>query len=359
MGFDGRSAEIRFCRSLPAPMRVAIILAHDFTLSAFSLFLDHLRLAADDGDGSRPLRASWTILADGDRPACSSCGVSVVPTGSLCDPVEYDYVVIVGGLLRRGEPIGGAAIELIHRAAAAGSVLVGLCTGVFILCRLGLMRNKRCCISWYHHDDFRAEFPHHLVHADRLYIIDGKRISCAGGAGTADLASELIRRHLGHSAAQKANQLMMFDLTRRGDASQPHPAFFGGLQPGKIAQALLLMEQNLASPLSMDQLASRLNLSTRQLERLFRESIGLQPTEAYRSIRLRYAAWLLSSCDRSITSIAQEAGFSDGSHFTRLYRAAYGQTPSCARRGGAHLDRAELQGPRVVGSRSDRLGGVA
>jgi transcriptional regulator GlxA family with amidase domain len=340
-------------------MRVAIVLAHDFTLSAFSLFLDHLRLAADDGDGSRPLRANWTILADGDRPACSSCGVSVVPTGSLADPAEYDYVVVVGGLLRREEPIGEAAANVILRAAASGSTLVGLCTGVFILCRLGLMRNKRCCISWYHVDDFRSEFPEHVAHADRLFVIDGKRISCAGGAGTADLAAELIRRHLGPSAAQKANQLLMFDSTRSGNASQPHPAFWGGPRQGKIGRALLLMEQNMAAPLPIDELASRLSLSTRQLERLFRETLGLQPTEAYRSIRLRYAAWLLSSGDRSITSIAQDAGFADGSHFSRLYRAAYGQPPSAARREAAGPPGAELAGPRVFTPTTAALGGLS
>ena len=331
-------------------LRVAIILANEFTLSAFSLFVDHLRLAADDGDRSFPRRACWTIFTASDRPARSSCGVSVMPTGSLSNPAEYDYVVVVGGLLRGGDPTGAAAADFIRSAAASGSTLVGLCTGVFILCRLGLMKNKRCCVSWFHLEDFRDEFPGHVAQADRLFVIDGKRISCAGGAGTADLAAEIIGRHLGTSAAQKASHLMMFDVTRSGEASQPHPVVSGGPRQGKIAQALLLMEQNMSSPLSIDELASRLNLSTRQLERLSHTALGLQPSAIYRALRLRYAAWLLSNCDRSITAIAQETGFSDGAHFARLFRATYGRPPSEARGEAVRSPQSEIAGSRIFSS---------
>jgi len=41
------------------PLRVGIILAEHFTLSAFAVFIDHLRLAADEGDRSRPLHVQW------------------------------------------------------------------------------------------------------------------------------------------------------------------------------------------------------------------------------------------------------------------------------------------------------------
>jgi transcriptional regulator GlxA family with amidase domain len=46
-------------RSARPPLRVGIVLAHHFTLSAFAVFVDHLRLAADEGDRSRPLHVQW------------------------------------------------------------------------------------------------------------------------------------------------------------------------------------------------------------------------------------------------------------------------------------------------------------
>ncbi len=52
-------------------------------------------------------------------------------------------------------------------------------------------------MSWYHYQDFLEAFPDHGVVADRLFLADGPRITCAGGAGAAALATHLIERHLG------------------------------------------------------------------------------------------------------------------------------------------------------------------
>jgi transcriptional regulator GlxA family with amidase domain len=68
------------------PLRVGIILANNFTLSAFALFIDHLRLAADDGDRSRPMRAQWSIMSSRPDPMRASCGVMTSPTSSFLDP---------------------------------------------------------------------------------------------------------------------------------------------------------------------------------------------------------------------------------------------------------------------------------
>ena len=75
--------------------------------------------------------------------------------------------------------------------------LIGICTGSFILCRAGLMNGRRSCVSWYHYQDFLEAFPGHDVVADRLFLADGPRITCAGGAGAAALATYLIEQHLG------------------------------------------------------------------------------------------------------------------------------------------------------------------
>ena len=72
------------------PLRIGIILANNFTLSAFALFVDHLRLAADDGDRSRPVRAQWSIMASRPDPMRASCGVMTSPTSNFLDPRELD-----------------------------------------------------------------------------------------------------------------------------------------------------------------------------------------------------------------------------------------------------------------------------
>ena len=166
-----------------APLRVGMILADNFTLSAFALFIDHLRLAADEGDRSRPLNVQWSIMASRPDPLRASCGVMTTPTSNFLDPRELDYVVMVGGVLHAGRQIDDATERYLKRVAEAGVPLIGMCTGSFILCRIGLMKGRKACVSWYHYQDFLDEFPDHDVVADRLFVADGDRITCSGGAG--------------------------------------------------------------------------------------------------------------------------------------------------------------------------------
>jgi transcriptional regulator GlxA family with amidase domain len=261
----------------------------------------------------------------------SSCGLSVAPDSGLIDPSGLDYIVVVGGLLKREAPLSKEATQYLEHAAAAGSRLVGICTGSFILCRLGLLRNRKCCISWYHYHDFLDEFPDLLPVADQLFVIDGNRITCAGGASVAFLAAHLVEQHVSPASAQKALRILQFDRKRAGTSSQPAPPLNVTRDSDKVSRALLMMEQNLTTPIPVKEIARRVYMSTRQLERLFRKKIERTPHDAYLHLRLAHGRWLLGS-DLSIAEIAVETGFADGPHFTKTFKAAFGQNPSDDRR---------------------------
>jgi len=255
----------------------------------------------------------------------------VAPSGPLADPSAFHYIIVVGGLLHGGQQLDEESVAYLKRAAKAGVPLVGVCTGSFVLARAGLMTGRRCCVSWYHYQDFLEEFPHHTPVADRLYVIDGDRITCAGGGGAADLATALVEKFLGRSIAQKSRHVLLLDRQRPGTESQPHPPIADLVADDRVRRALLMMEQHLADPLPIADIARRLQLSTRQLERLFQTVMGQRPAEFYRRLRLRYARFLLDTTGRSVTDIALEAGFSDCAHFSRQFKAQHGFTPSDAR----------------------------
>ena len=328
MAEDGNTAGLR----ARPPLSVGFILADNFTLSAFSLFIDFLRLAADDGDRSRRILCRWTIMSGRQATARASCGVQINRDSGFLDPKNFDYIVVVGGLLHAGPQMDDETNAYLAAAARDGVTLIGLCTGSFILCRAGLMKGRRVCVSWYHYQDFLAEFPDHRVIADRMFFVDGNRITCSGGAGTADLASFLIERHLSRAIAQKARHVLLLDRVRAGSEAQPHPpAADEVVGDERVRRALLLMEQHVADPLPIAQLAARLSISPRQLERLFQSVMGVRPAQHYRLLRLRYARWLLDHTDLSITEIALDAGFADCAHFSRKFKALHGFTPTDAR----------------------------
>ena len=94
------------------------------------------------------------------------------------------------------------------------------------------------------------------------------------------------------------------------------------------------MEQNISRPLGTDAIASRLNISKRQLQRLFVSETGDSIQKFYRTMRLSYGLWLVGNTGRSITDIAQECGFSDTAHFSRAFRLTFNKKPSEYRRSG-------------------------
>jgi transcriptional regulator GlxA family with amidase domain len=313
------------------PLSVGIILADHFTLSPFAVFVDHLRLAADEGDRSRPVNVKWSIMSSDHKSVPASCGVMIEPTSGLLPPESLDYVVVIGGVLHAGPQIDQATAQYLRSVAAADVPLIGVCTGSFILCRAGLMKGRRCCVSWYHYQDFLEAFPDHEVVADRLFLTDGPRITCAGGAGAAALATHLIDRHLGPGLAQKASQVLLFERPRLGSESQPHPPLFETVSEPRVRRALLLMEQNVTRPIAIAAVAAEIGVSVRQLERLCREHVGMDPGSVYRRLRMRYANWLIENTDRSVTDIAVEAGFADCAHFSRQFKDVYGLSPSTRR----------------------------
>jgi AraC-like DNA-binding protein len=92
------------------------------------------------------------------------------------------------------------------------------------------------------------------------------------------------------------------------------------------------MEQNLAEPLSISNIASQIGVGVRQLERVFGEQLESTPHESYLALRLRHGRWMLKNDDLSSSRIAAELGFSDASHFGRSFKSLYGVTPAAFRK---------------------------
>ena len=161
--------------------RVGLVLAHDFTLSAFANFVDVLRLAADEGDRSRPIRCSWSVLSVDMAPIRSSCGVAVTPQERLGDPSRFDYIVLVGGLIDEVGRLLPVHADYLRRAADQSVPLVGLCTGSFLLHSAGLMHGYRCCVSWFHHNDFLEQFDGLVPVSDRIFVVDRDRLTAPAG----------------------------------------------------------------------------------------------------------------------------------------------------------------------------------
>jgi transcriptional regulator GlxA family with amidase domain len=316
-------------------LRVGFLLAPRFTLTAFAGFIDALRLAADDGDRSRPLRARWDLLDTNDGPVPSSCGASVSPTAALESPAQYDYLVVVGGLLHGGQRVPPRLVTFLREAALAGVKLVGLCTGSFVLARAGLLDGHLACVSWFHREEFAAEFPHCRLVSNQMFVADRDRLTCAGGTSVVHLAAHIIERSLGRASAVKALRIMLEEQPRPSRTLQPEEVISVRSTDSVVHKAMLLIEQQLQSPEPIAELCEPLGIGRRQLERRFQRDVGLSPAEYRNRLRLDRAQWLLKNTDLEVTEVCFECGFQDGASFSRFVRKALGRSPREIRRATA------------------------
>ncbi|MDE1179093.1 helix-turn-helix domain-containing protein [Paraburkholderia sp.] len=309
-------------------LNIGFLLWPSFPMLSLAGFCDALRHAADLGDQSRPLRCAWTLLGIGTRAVEASCGIAVPVEPVQGSPRQFDYLVVIGGLLPNLDHVDRRYWDYLHEADAAGVPLVGLCTGSFVLAKAGLMRDHVACVHAFHFEDYKTRFPglRAVTHTD--YLIDGARTTCAGGVSVIELATRLITLHCGPDRASKVIHQMTVNR-QHGTSFVERRKALGYLAVGDLVvrHALVLMEENLEAPLTIAGIARMTGSSVRQLERNFLAEMGVSPKEFYRSMRLRYARWLLLNSAKQITVIAYECGFADAAHFIRDFKQVYGVTP--------------------------------
>ena len=90
-----------------------------------------------------------------------------------------------------------------------------------------------------------------------------------------------------------------------------------------------LIETNMANAsVSVEDLGEQIGLSRTQLYRKTKALTGYSPNELLRIARLKKAAALLASTEKTISEITYEVGFSSPSYFTRCYKDYFGESPT-------------------------------
>ena len=313
-------------------LRVGFVLAPRFTLTAFAGFVDALRLAADEGDRSRPVDIEWSALGRVGTPIASSCGALVQPWAEMENPERFDCIVVVGGLLHGGQKVLPGTYPFLKAAAKAGVALVGMCTGSFILARAGLLEGYVACVSWFHREEFVAEFPAQRMITNRMFVVDRDRMTCAGGTSVVHLAAHLIEKYYGRALANKSLRILIEDQPLPSSTPQPESVVTRQAHDSVVRQAMLLIEQKLAQSEPLTGIAQTLGISMRQLERKFVADVCLTPRDYRLQLRLARARWMIEHTDLSVTDVGFECGFGDCSHFSRAFTSHFKVRPSSLRR---------------------------
>ena len=104
------------------------------------------------------------------------------------------------------------------------------------------------------------------------------------------------------------------------------------LQEERMKTMLEWIDAHLERDIRIEDLARAAHVCPRVCQRLFRRYLHCSPMEYCMQKRIKAAAWMLATTDKSITDIAIQYAFSSPSHFSRQFRLATGYTPTSFKR---------------------------
>ncbi len=305
------------------PRRFVFVLLDNFTMLCFSSAIESLRIA---NRMSGQDLYSWTLAGEGGDTVTCSAGTTFKLDNDLGDMNRDDTLMICGGIDVQ-KSTTKRLLGWLRRESRKGLAVAGLCTAAHTLAKAGLLDGKRATTHWENQDSFAEEFDE-VELTKSVFVVDGNRMTTAGGTSSIDLMLKLIADDHGDQLANAvADQLIYTTIRTDQDTQRLSVPTRIGVRHPKLSQVIQMMEANIEEPISPSILASDVRMSTRQLERLFRRYLNRSPKRYYMELRLQKARNLLLQTDMSVINVALACGFASPSHFSKCYRSHYDTTP--------------------------------
>jgi transcriptional regulator GlxA family with amidase domain len=313
------------------PQTVGFLLVPGFALMSYASAVEPLRAANLLADQEL---YRWVHISPGPATVAASCGATVPCPVKAGDAVALDLLLVCAG----GRPTSfrdRKTLQWLKALAGRGVRIGGVSGGPMILAKAGIMDGYHMTVHWEHAPAVAEAYPNILL-TRSIYIMDRNRLTCAGGTAPLDMMHALIAERHGPKLARRVSDWFMHtDIRPAQSAQRVSAALRHGVHDARLAAALELMDSHPGEPLTRRETARRVGVSTRQLDRLFADKLGMGYAGHYRRVRLERARDLLQQSAVPIIEIALGCGFSSASHLGRAYRAAFGVTPAVERRTAA------------------------
>lgn len=274
---------------------------------------------------------SWRFVSMDGEAVTASNGIPVSVSAGI-DAVGRPDVMIVCASYEQEAGMTRLVFNELRKLARNGTLLGGVDTGAFLLAGAGVLDGHRATAHWETLPAFRESYPEIDV-AEATHVIDRGRMTASGGAAPLDMMLDWLSAIESEALAQKVADTLVHTrhLNHPGEARVPAGSRYG-IEDQRLIRAIRLMEDHMEDRLTLKDVARSVEISDRQLERLFKDELHVTPVGFYRQLRLDRAHRLLIYSRLSVRDVALATGFSTLAEFSRAFKQKYGNPPSHARR---------------------------
>ena len=256
-------------------------------------------------------------------------GLYTISTDVFSDVEKTDLIILPAmyGDLKKAVEQNKDFIPWIVNQHKSGAEVASLCLGAFLLASTGLLKGKKCATHWLAVNEFRMMFPDVNLIEDKI-ITDENGIYSSGGAySSLNLILYLVEKYAGRETAVFCSKAFQIDIQR--DSQSPFTIFIGQKEhedePIKKAQEFI--ETNFRNKITVDQLASMLALSRRNLERRFKRATANTVIEYIQRVKVEAAKMSFESSRENINEVMYKVGYNDTKAFRTTFKRITGLSP--------------------------------
>jgi len=173
----------------------------------FEVFSVASRIAHSEIGVKTPFRVA--IVGASGGGVMARHGLGICPHVGFADAPQFDLLLVAGGVV--DQPLGDpATLDWIRAQDRGAALTASVCTGAFVLAKVGLLDGLQATTHWDDVDGLRAAFPKVEVLHDVAYVDQGRIVTSAGISAGIGMSLHLVARILGVGMAKATARRMEY-----------------------------------------------------------------------------------------------------------------------------------------------------
>lgn len=254
---------------------------------------------------------------------------AVFPEQLIADAEKPDIIIIPAlyGDMEDAVKNNSELIPWIVEQYKAGSEVASLCVGAFLLASTGLLNGQKCSTHWGFAESFNEMYPEVMVDPGTI-VTEQNGIYSSGGANSYwNLLLHLVEKYTDRQTAVLVAKYFAIDISRN---SQSVFAMFRAQKNHSdeaVKKVQDIIEQKVDERFTIDELAQKVAVGRRSLERRFKIATNNSVLEYIQRVKIEAAKRNLENNRKSINEIMLDVGYSDIKAFRTTFKKITGFSP--------------------------------